>query len=252
MSLDVGKNRELGPVEAVIFDWGGTITPWHEIELTAQWQRYAEAHHGHAHEASDLAARIWEVESAAWKVGREERASARLGEILAAAGAQLDHEGHEAGLAAYQEFWEPHTVTDPDIPELWRGLRDRGLKVGVLSNTIWTREYHRAVFERDGVLDLVDGDVYSSEIPWTKPHPEAFIAALDAVGIADPGRAVYVGDRPYEDIHGAQQVGMRAVLVPHSDIPIDQQVAGHGHDDTEPDAVVHRLIDLLAVVDDWR
>lgn len=245
-------DRQLGPVEAVIFDWGGTITPWHEIEITAQWQRYAEAHHGHSHEARDLAARIWEIESAAWKVGREQGASARLGEILAAAGAQLDHPGHEAALTAYQEFWEPHTVTDPDIPELWRGLRARGIKVGVLSNTIWTREYHRAVFARDGVLDLVDGDVYSSEIPWIKPHPEAFAAALDAVAVSDPGRAVYVGDRPYEDVHGAQRVGMRAVLVPHSDIPLDQQVAGLGHDDVHPDAVVQRLMDLLVVVDHWR
>jgi putative hydrolase of the HAD superfamily len=164
----------------------------------------------------------------------------------------VEHDGHESALAAYQEFWEPHTVTDPDIPELWRGLRARGIKVGVLSNTIWTREYHRAVFARDGVLDLVDGDVYSSEIPWIKPHPEAFAAALDAVGVSDPGRAVYVGDRPYEDVHGAQRVGMRAVLVPHSDIPLDQQVAGLGHDDVQPDAVVQRLIDLLAVVDHWR
>ena len=138
------------------------------------------------------------------------------------------------------------------MPDLWRGLRERGIRVGVLSNTIWTREYHRALFARDGVLDLVDGDVYSSEIPWVKPHPEAFAAALDAVGVTDPGRAVYVGDRPFEDVHGAQAAGLRAVLVPHSDIPLDQQVAGHGRDDVVPDAVVQRLGDLLDVVDGWR
>ncbi len=41
---------------------------------------------------------------------------------------------------------------------------------------------------------------------------------------------------------------MRAVLVPHSDIPEVQKgpVAG------EPDAVIDRLADLLAVVDEWR
>ena len=31
----------------------------------------------------------------------------------------------------------------------------------MLSNTIWTRDYHRGIFERDGVLDLLDADVYS-------------------------------------------------------------------------------------------
>lgn len=246
------SERSPGPVEAVVFDWGGTITPWHRIDLDQQWHHYARAHAGHSAEADDLARRIWDAEEAAWKGGRVDGASARIDEILAAAGVLTDHEGHGPALAAYQEFWEPHTLTDPDIPPLWEGLRARGIKVGVLSNTIWTREYHRAVFERDGVLHLVDGDVYSSEIPWVKPHPEAFAAALRAVGVDDPGRAVYVGDRPFEDVHGAQAVGMRAVLVPHSDIPLDQQVAGIGHDDVEPDAVVHRLLDLLDVVDGWR
>ena len=35
-----------------------------------------------------------------------------------------------------------------------RACAQRGIRVGVLSNTIWTRDYHRGIFERDGVLDL--------------------------------------------------------------------------------------------------
>lgn len=69
------------------------------------------------------------------------------------------------------------------------------------------------IFERDGVLHLVDGDVYSSETPWVKPRPEIFLAAAAAVG-ADPSACVYVGDRSYEDVHGPQSVGMRAVWIP--------------------------------------
>ena len=41
---------------------------------------------------------------------------------------------------------------------------------------------------------------------------------------------------------------MRAVLVPHSAIPDNQK----GHVEGDPDAVVDRLADLLAVVDGWR
>ena len=73
----------------------------------------------------------------------------------------------EAALAAYRQFWEPHTFTDVQVRPLWEGLRERGVLVGILSNTIWSGEYHRGVFERDGVLDLIDADVYSSEIAWT-------------------------------------------------------------------------------------
>ncbi len=128
-----------------------------------------------------------------------------------------------------------------------RGLRERGIKVGVLSNTLWARDEHERIFERDGLTDLIDGAVYTSEIPWTKPHPEAFRAALAAIGGPDPQRAVFVGDRPFDDIYGAAAVGMRTILVPHSTIPADQI----GHTVGDPDAVAHRLADVLAIVADW-
>ena len=88
-----GDARTLGPVEAVVFDWGGTITPWHPIELDEQWTSYAAAHAAHAHEADDLARRIWEAEDAAWKAGRSGGSSARIDEILSAAGVLVDARG---------------------------------------------------------------------------------------------------------------------------------------------------------------
>jgi len=150
-------------------------------------------------------------------------------------------------MAAYREFWEPHTFTDDQVKPLFEGLRERGVRVGVLSNTIWSRDYHRAVFERDGVLDLIDADIYSSELAWTKPHPEAFRASAAALGV-EPREAVYVGDRPFEDIHGSQLAGMRAIWVPHSDIPAGQQVSV----DATPDAVAHELLDILEILDGWQ
>ena len=150
-------------------------------------------------------------------------------------------------MAAYREFWEPHTFTDDQVKPLFEGLRERGVRVGVLSNTIWSRDYHRAVFERDGVLDLIDADIYSSELAWTKPHPEAFRASAAALGV-EPREAVYVGDRPFEDIHGSQLAGMRAIWVPHSDIPAGQQVPV----DATPDAIAHELLDILEILDGWQ
>jgi putative hydrolase of the HAD superfamily len=235
------------PVRAVLFDWGGTLTPWHTVDVGAQWHAYATRYAEDAQSARAMAERIMAAEEAAWKRLREDGGSSRLAEILAEAGVDTDDPGHSAAQAAYEEFWEPHTYTDADVLPVFTALRERGIKVGVLSNTIWSREYHQAVFARDGVLDLIDGAVYSSEIPHAKPHPAAFAAALRAVDVDDPASAVYVGDRPYEDVHGAQRAGLRAVLVPHSDIPKEQQVPV----DVRPDAVVQRLLDLLPVVDRW-
>ena len=41
---------------------------------------------------------------------------------------------------------------------------------------------------------------------------------------------------------------MRAIWIPHSQIPVAQQVSV----DVEPDAVAHDLLDILAIVDGWR
>jgi putative hydrolase of the HAD superfamily len=232
---------------AIIFDWGGTLTPWHCIDLVEQWRVFARQVHAEEAQALSLAGRVVAAEDAAWVRSRTEHSSARLHEILAEAGLADGDLRREAALAAYQEFWEPHTFTDKQVRPLWEGLRKRGVRVGVLSNTIWPREYHRGVFERDGVLDLIDADTYSSELDWTKPHPEGFRAAAAALGV-DPSETVYVGDRPFEDIYGSQLAGMRAIWVPHSQIPVGQQVAV----DVTPDGVGRELLDILDILDGWQ
>jgi len=223
-------------VDAVIFDWGGTLTPWHTIDVAESWLA--------ASGDPDLAARLGAAEDAAWARSRDEHSSATLDSVLQAAGVDAD----DHFRASYHAWWEPHTLTDPDVPALFGWLRGEGIRIGILSNTIWPRGEHERIFARDEVLALIDGAVYTSEIPWTKPHAEAFQAALAAVGVADPARAVFVGDRVFDDIHGAKAVGMRAVLVPHSTVPDWQR----GHTEGEPDAVIDRLADLKAVIEAWR
>jgi putative hydrolase of the HAD superfamily len=237
--------RVTGTLDAVIFDWGGTLTPWHTIDLREQWAAYTSVYD--LCRADELSGLLHVAEDAAWGRARDHQRSGTLEDLLREVGIEPSGPRHEQALRAYHEFWAPHTVIDPDVPPLLTALRALGLRIGVLSNTLWTRHHHEEVFRRDGVLDLIDGAVYTSEIEWTKPHPEAFRAAMAAVGVDDPARVVFVGDRPYDDVHGAKEVGMRAVLVPHSAIPDNQK----GRIEGDPDAVVQRLSDLLPVVDAW-
>jgi putative hydrolase of the HAD superfamily len=228
------------PIDAVIFDWGGTLTAWHDIDFHAESLALAQAVVGAEHEIEVSRQRLHAAGSVIWGRSRDRQQSSTVADLFTEAG--LEHDPDL--LAAYYEFWEPHTLTDLAVRPTWEALRAEGIKVGVLSNTIWPRAWHREIFERDGVLDLIDGDVYTSEIPWTKPSPKAFGAALDAVGATDPARCVYVGDRLFDDIWGAQQAGLRAVHVPHSSIPPEQV----GHTEGEPDAVVSSLEELPDVV----
>jgi putative hydrolase of the HAD superfamily len=225
-------------IEAVIFDWGGTLTPWHSINIEQLWAAVCERHFP-ADQAVAYAAALHAAEQELWLAGAADRRSATMSQVFGGAGVTATAEL----IASYQLAWEPHTFTDPDARPLLTGLRERGIKVGVLSNTMWPRDWHEEVFRRDGVLHLIDGSVYSSEIDWVKPHPEAFAAAMAAVGAADPSRCVFVGDRPYDDVHGAQAVGMRAVLIPHSDVP--------SFETAKPDAVIERLRELGPLIERW-
>ncbi len=233
------------PIEAVIFDWGGTLTPWHTVDFAEESLALATAvvdadEAGAAGAAQALLA----AADVVWGRSRDHHLSATLADLFTEAG--LTHD--ESMLTAYRDFWEPHTLTDPDVVPLFSRLKVDGLKVGVLSNTVWPREWHESFFVRDGVLEMLDGAVYTSEVPWTKPAPEAFLAAAEAVGSTAPERCVFVGDRLFDDIWGARQVGMRTIHVPHSDIPRSQV----GHSEGEPDAVVERLAHVYDIVAGWR
>jgi putative hydrolase of the HAD superfamily len=229
------------PLRAVIFDWGGTLTPWRTIDFEEEARALAAA----ALDGDDDAHhRLGAAVRTVWGRSRDDHTSATVADIFAEAG--LTHD--ESLLLGYRDFWAPHSLTDPDVLPLFSRLRLDGLKVGVLSNTVWPRAWHEDFFARDGVLDLIDGAVYTSEIPWTKPSPEAFRAAMDAVGVEDPAACVFVGDRLFDDIWGASAVGMRTIHVPHSDIPREQV----GHTEGRPDQVVQQLAHVYDVVAAWR
>jgi putative hydrolase of the HAD superfamily len=225
-------------IDAVIFDWGGTLTPWHSVDAAGLWSDVCQPHFPPA-KAAEYATALHAAEDELWRLSRTEQRSATMSALFELAGVMVT----EAFLASYVDAWEPHTFTDPDVPELLAFLRAADVKVGVLSNTMWPRTWHEEVFRRDGVLDLIDGAVYTSEIDWTKPHREAFRSAMTAVGVTDPARSVFVGDRPYDDVYGAKNAGLRAVLMQGSDVP--------PYANAKPDAVIARLADLRPLIESW-
>ncbi|WP_328332145.1 MULTISPECIES: HAD family hydrolase [unclassified Streptomyces] len=232
-------------IEYVIFDWAGTITPWHTVDLPGIWQDTAAALDGVGSGAErDVGARLLRAERELMTRCRETQCSARLDDVFRLAGV----EAQPRALAAYRRSWEAHTVADPRTLKLLAGLRERGMGLGVLSNTLWPAHWHDEIFERDRVLSYIDAAVYSSEVPWTKPHPAIFAAAMSALGASSAAACAFVGDRAFEDVYGAQQAGMRTILLPHSSIP-DDELGAYA---AVPDAVIGTLQDVVTVVDGWN
>ena len=69
----------------------------------------------------------------------------------------------------------------------------------------------RRQVDANGVGELMDVVLFSSESGRRKPAPDMYLATLDAVGV-EAGRALFVGDRVREDYDGPRGVGMRAVI----------------------------------------
>ena len=235
-------------VEAVIFDWGGTLSTFAtSVRVEELWDAAAAATEPHApHSQQQIAASLAATEDAFWERTATHQRAGTLSEIVAEAhqrlGADVPAHALEAAALAYLEAWAPHIEHDVEAAATLEALRAAGIRVAMLSNTHWPRAYHERFLARDGLVELIDVRFYTSEMTHMKPHPEAFRAVLDALGVTDPGRAVFVGDRPFDDIFGARRSGLRTVLRPNTDVPAY---------DVVPDGTISGLPQLLTLVDRW-
>jgi FMN phosphatase YigB (HAD superfamily) len=127
--------------------------------------------------------------------------------------------------------------------EVLAALDARGLRLGVISNTLQPGWSMDEALERRGLLRLFATRTYSSEVRVAKPHVAIFRVALGALGVASD-RAVYVGDRLMVDVAGAQGAGMRAVLIEVSHRPEPDS-------DIVPDARIRELPELPDVLTEW-
>jgi putative hydrolase of the HAD superfamily len=234
-----------GELDAVVFDWGGTLSVWAEVDLEDVWR--AAARHLRPDDPQSLIRKLMEVEERFWLEVEESQRSDHLGGLLERATRELNMDVTaaviEEAATHHLDAWTPHITHDPDAAEVLAELRSRKLRIGLLSNTLWPRRFHERFLERDGLVDLIDERLYTSDMARTKPHPSVFRAALEALHVSNPSRAVFVGDRPFDDITGAQGAGMRAVLKPNPAVP---------ERDVEPDAVIDDLRSLVGVIDSWR
>ena len=233
------------PIDAVIFDWGGTLAYYAEVELEDMW-RLAARHIAPDREA-EVTAQLTAVEVAYWARTETDQRSSTLAELLAEAretiGVDVAEAVFEEAATHYLDSWTPHIRHDPDAAPMLAGLRARGIRTALLSNTHWPPAYHEHFLERDGLVDLIDARAYTSEMTYMKPHPEAFRHALDAVGVTEAARAVFVGDRLFDDVFGAQRAGMRAVHRPNPSVPPFE---------VTPAATIDRLPELLGHIDRWN
>ena len=114
-------------------------------------------------------------------------------------------------LEAEHAAWAPARQLASTTHALLEALRDRGLKLGLVSNAFDPPELLHRDLALLGVADRLDAAVFSSEVGRRKPDPLIFEVALQRLG-ADPGRSLFVGDTLATDVAGAEALGMHTCL----------------------------------------
>ena len=91
------------------------------------------------------------------------------------------------------------------VAETLTGLRREGLRLGVVSDSPFTREKLTALGLHTGWDAIVSAD----EAGALKPNPEPFLRVLELLGVA-PGEVLFVGNSYHRDVIGAHRAGMQA------------------------------------------
>ena len=117
-----------------------------------------------------------------------------------------------------EELWEAWNLGGqflgrtlyPDVLDTLRRLRERGFRLGSVSN----RGYGGPRFQQEmrdlGLSELFEVVVLSCDVGYMKPHPRIFELALEAMGLA-PAETAMVGDNVRADVEGAKALGMTAI-----------------------------------------
>ncbi len=244
-------------IETVSFDLGGTLIEyaghfdkWPELEtpgFTAAYSTFSQngrqlppfeqfRQAGFRH-----LPRMWQ---AATRKEANLQVHALLGETLAELGVSsfangdLLAAGKAYGAAIQQQAWLVEGAV-----EVVTAVKAAGYKVGLVSNTMFPGEMHKADMARFGLLQFFDATLFSADVNKWKPNADPFLHILEEMGV-EGETAVYVGDDPASDIIGGKAAGLRTIYFPSS----QRFTKPPG---TEPDGEISSLAELLPLLGRW-
>ena len=115
---------------------------------------------------------------------------------------------------------------DAEVNAMLAELNERGMPWGIVTNGDSDRQ--RGKCRGAGLDRLASFIIVSGEMGYEKPDQRIFRDALEATGLTDPERVLFVGDTPEADIDGAKRFGMQAAWVRRGrDYPAGLQPPDH-------------------------
>jgi pyrophosphatase PpaX len=213
-----------GPWRGVFFDLDGTLADTVELIL----QSYRHTMRTHLGEALP-----------------DERWLATIGQPLRAQLREFARDEGEAGamLETYSAFQrEVHDDMVRPFPgavEVLRKLREKGTRVAVVTSK--RTLVARRTMDVCGLSGTVEVLVGADDVTSGKPHPEAVVRALAAVGLAGREREVlFVGDSPF-DLRAGRSAGTLTAGVAWGAFAPEALAA------EEPDYLLETIDEVLAI-----
>ncbi|MYS37017.1 HAD superfamily hydrolase (TIGR01509 family)/HAD superfamily hydrolase (TIGR01549 family) [Streptomyces sp. KhCrAH-43] len=221
------------PIKGVLFDFSGTLF---RIESVRSWLAATLAERGVSVDATAFERYAAELEAFGALPGGPgpQRMPGELADVWAHRDESAElHRAAFTGLARqvplpdeglYDALYDRHLSPDawrpyPDAAEVLAGLREAGVRIGVVSNIGWDL---RPVFRAHGLDRYVDAYVLSFEHGVQKPDARLFHTACTLLG-QDPADVVMVGDDREAD-GGAAALGCEVRFVRH--LPVRERPYG--------------------------
>jgi putative hydrolase of the HAD superfamily len=239
-----GKRKELDMTQtrAVLFDFGGTLFDYETVApgereslvALARWAGSGDAKVILRAYRAALKQVFYNYLPRPYYLHRDMFRDALLG-MAESLGVTLTEEQ----FARYRTLqWERRTrdfILREGVRETLEALRSRGLHVGVDDDQL-VHMLELAKLERH-----FDSILSSEAAQSCKPDPSIFQEALRRAG-CPPQAAMFVGDSLQQDIAGANQMGIRSVLI-WSDPEREPTIGEHA-----PQCVIRRIPELLELL----
>ena len=169
---------------------------------------------------------------------------------------------HDLALTPHQggELWEAWNLGGeflgrelfPDVLPTLQWLKDRGYRLGAVTNRGYSGPRFHEEMRYLGLTDLFETTVISCDVGYMKPHTRIFQYALERMRV-DAEETVMVGDSLRADVEGAKALGMTGIWRR----PVTGEPVETTEDEPEPGAVepdytidaIGELMDLPLFVD---
>ncbi|MFD9478710.1 MULTISPECIES: HAD family hydrolase [Streptomyces] len=190
-------------VRAVVFDLWKTLVP---LPDSVKQRAFIETCHALGVAPQEL--------RGPWQAGRVTRETTPLTDYLAALRVSLGAgwsraQAAEAMRVRRKNHGAGFADLSPGAVEVLSSLRQAGLRTGLVSNC---SSDVRDMLDESALGDQFEVQVLSAEVGLMKPDPQIFRLAAQRLGV-DCSQCLYVGDGNDNELAGAAESGMQAVLL---------------------------------------